>query len=900
VQDLAQNSRSFSHKFLAQILLLGAVSPLFSNSVSVGTFYPFKSKENPELAINIQTSVTGALSKAGIATRQAPAGKATDIISQIKTDLFIAGYYRITSSGQTVLYAQVYDAKRSRVIDASISPTDYIDVEGVEIPDEKKTPAEEVIAALSRQLVTQVKYNPRRIQRHGNLDRYLFSTAINELKFPTGEDLKESSGQVFELLAEQKVITASGTEESLIDAPASVVVITRREIKDRGYTSLDEVMQDLPGFDISITNGTSYLVAFQRGYRTPWTQRTLFLIDGKVENHLYTHFAEFSRQYPVSNIERIEVLYGPASVVYGANAFLGVINIVTLDGKQLADGATKADINLEAGSFNSRGADVTALGRQGDFSFAVTGKIFRSDEPDFSDRWGFISNFLLSDRNIWGPILDLENNNRQLGSYADPTDDYAVVLKMAYKNLSLEYSKWLRKEGYGPYYAADRAQPNSFWNLAAEKVYLEYQGQITKKLKSTTLLMYRESRIGGYWAEAAADTGFYYISYTSWNSDSNAWLLKQDFEFKASRKLNLLTGLKYERKDLTKAYDIPGYYQAYSSTTPSTDLGPHGQGAAIGKSTDTTYTKGAEPAANVPPDNRVLTEDIGVHILGILDLGPFRFNGGIRYDRNSVYKETINPRATLIYKYARKGAVKLLYGEAFQEPAPVQLYGAWTGRNANPDLKPEKVRNGEVALLYQWKFLLVQTTGFFARYSNVITEDAENLGKRDIYGNETRLNFRFGNFIPRSRRKITSYIYYTFTRAEGEYSFDQNLGKYQKRRAEVGDIAPHKVQFGMNFPFLKQFNANIRGNWISDRTLYTRNPIRTLDGYFVLNAALRASLWGGSLTLKVLNIFNEQYFHPGVEKADAGGDFSGGSKGFMNSVLPQPGRSFWFIFSLQL
>lgn len=99
-------------------------------------------------------------------------------------------------------------------------------------------------------------------------------------------------------------------------------VITKEDIIQRGYTSIDELLSDIPGFDVSITNGITYLNAHQRGYRTPFTQRTLILINGKNDNHLWTHMANFSRQYPINNIEKVEILYGPSSAVYGANAFL--------------------------------------------------------------------------------------------------------------------------------------------------------------------------------------------------------------------------------------------------------------------------------------------------------------------------------------------------------------------------------------------------------------------------------------------------------------------------------------------------------------------------------------------------------------------------------------------------
>ena len=159
-------------------------------------------------------------------------------------------------------------------------------------------------------------------------------------------------------LMQMDVSLPSGIEENILDAPAAMVVITAEDIQNRGYTNLAEVIADLPGFDVVMANGTSYIFAYQRGYRTPFTQRTLLMIDGKVDNHLWTHEAVISRQYALSNVKKIEVLYGPASAVYGPNAFLGIINVVTDDGADLADGENSADVD-HTGNINI--FDITGL-----------------------------------------------------------------------------------------------------------------------------------------------------------------------------------------------------------------------------------------------------------------------------------------------------------------------------------------------------------------------------------------------------------------------------------------------------------------------------------------------------------------------------------------------------------
>jgi outer membrane receptor for ferrienterochelin and colicins len=188
---------------------------------------------------------------------------------------------------------------------------------------------------------------------------------------------------------------ASGIEESIIDAPAAMVVVTAEDIRLRGYTNLAEIIVDLPGFDTVLANGIPYLYAYQRGYRHPGTQRTLLMIDGQVDNHLWTHQAIFSRRFLLSSISRIEVLYGTASAIYGPNAFLGIVNIVTNQGTEVADREVESNVNFHGGSYKSRGVDAAVRGKVGDLTFSASGRVFRSDEPDLSGDFGFISNDML-------------------------------------------------------------------------------------------------------------------------------------------------------------------------------------------------------------------------------------------------------------------------------------------------------------------------------------------------------------------------------------------------------------------------------------------------------------------------------------------------------------------------
>jgi iron complex outermembrane receptor protein len=252
---------------------------------------------------------------------------------------------------------------------------------------------------------------------------------------PKKEEKKEEVlEENFFKLEDRIVVTASRTKENLQNAPASVIIISEEDIKNRGYASIDEILYDLPGFDLSFSNGIPYIMGYQRGYRTLFMSRTFFMIDSKVQYDMYTQEAELSRQIPMSNIKRIEVLYGPASAAYGPNAFQGIINIITHDGSDPKKGKTdekgnysSTKVSLQAGSYNTRSIDAGSHARIGEWQLAASGKLFKSDEPDLSNRAGFNTNYWYSNPTVWGGIRNTYNNDRTLSSYYDPTRNYGVV-----------------------------------------------------------------------------------------------------------------------------------------------------------------------------------------------------------------------------------------------------------------------------------------------------------------------------------------------------------------------------------------------------------------------------------------------------------------------------------------
>lgn len=697
-----------------------------------------------------------------------------------------------------------------------------------------------------------------------------------------------------------KSTLASGVKETMLDAPAPMVVLTAEDIAQRGYMGLDEIVADLPDFDIINSVGSgSDIHAYQRGYRTVETQRTLLMINGIVDNHLWSHIANLGKHFPVNNIKRVEVLYGPASAVYGANAFLGIINIVTKDeGKE--NNQNKNKVSLIGGSWQAGAVDASIEGNIGNFKYSIGAKLHRTETEDMSDRWGFLSNKWYGNRDVWGPLLDIKVRGENLGRFRSLSESHALVSRIEYKNFEIGSINWQTSRGYGYVFSGDKGQSNAGWKNASNQYYIRHlidKGHIN----NNATLSYRESRLWGDWAEAAEDwnpgmSQYSYISYSLWNSMSSSMLFRDNLVIKLNNNIQLLTGIKYERKVLTKAYDVANYWNnSFTSVFFQDPDGSYDLGSGIGHSTDTAYVISAAPLKEMPSENEAITHDVGGHLLAVLDLGQFRFNAGVRYDRNSVYGQVVNPRISLIFKPSNSSAIKLIYGEAFQEPQPRALWGGWSGRKANEDLKPEKVKNFELNLIYRTGDFIHEIVSYYSEYFDVIKEEAENVGTRDVIGLGYKLNYSVPNFID-GAPSIKGYLYYNYTMVHNSLFYNHSTSAWENGRTFLGDIAPHKINIGFTLPLQRNLFLNIRSNIVSERTLYTRNPLRDkgrmLAAYHTMHTNLTYIYKIFRIGFRVNNIFNHHFLQPGVRSANGGDDFTQRSKGFYNSLIPAPGRSF--------
>src|SRR6185437_8823905 len=182
------------------------------------------------------------------------------------------------------------------------------------------------------------------------------------------------------LISVPTVVTASKFEQKSSEAPSSTTVITSEEIKRYGWRTLGDLLESVQGFYVSYDRNYQFLGA--RGVNLgDFNSRILLLVNGhRVNNDLNDGaFIDTAFILDLDLIDRVEIIRGPGSVLYGNNAFFGVINVITRQGKQV-DGV---EASTTYGSFNSYSGRAT-IGKQftNGVQLMLSGSYYNSDGPE--------------------------------------------------------------------------------------------------------------------------------------------------------------------------------------------------------------------------------------------------------------------------------------------------------------------------------------------------------------------------------------------------------------------------------------------------------------------------------------------------------------------------------------
>jgi outer membrane receptor for ferrienterochelin and colicin len=612
---------------------------------------------------------------------------------------------------------------------------------------------------------------------------------------PPSEKVREMS---LEELLEWRVTTASRTEEKAVDAPGTVYVVSSQDIRMRGYSTLMDVLRDLPGME------TVEYYYSEQGSLVPvrgvvGNNKIVLLINGMRVNPPGGEELMIRSDVSIRSAEQIEIVYGPGSTLYGQDAISAVINIKT----QQAGDKTEVQPLASYGKYNAREGFTsfsTRLRRDTDAPISVTGfasykasdlSNFRTEFPDW---WANYQRIL--------PSLGRDPN-------ADPVRGdlgYSAFGRLESKNASVQ--AWFREsqrssaEGSGEggsnpvLYFIQEAKWRDRQMVVEGQHALEFGKNVT--LHSTlTFNRYEVDPVSRYVFPIPPS------------------LFLRDFKYGLGTGAQLEEKLDYTVSDKTRLVFglVAGNYDIIAKASVLDGADPHGDiGAQAG--TLTYYTRANDPSSAVGIQR---AENLQYQQYGAYAEGSHRFSNrlraiaGLRVDGSTRYDGVpFSPRAALIYSAGEKLTLKYIFSRAYVAPAPYFGHNVYDNgvqiSGGNSNLQPEKALSNEVNLTWQTKKLMLSASGFYNHQSNLlITNQSENPETvvpgtifADLAGTQPRRLTRSVNLGNSNAPGLDLAMRYSSGHVSmwGSYSYVDFKRDLQGRKSGLENISHHNVRLG--------------------------------------------------------------------------------------------------------
>lgn len=180
-----------------------------------------------------------------------------------------------------------------------------------------------------------------------------------------------------------KITTASLRPQEVREVPATTYIVTEEDFRAYGYRDLKDILRNLPGIDY-VWPG-SHLFGGQRGFSSQW-ELTKLLINGREANAMTNDAPFVVNQFNLTGVKRVEIVQGPASVLYGPEAFSGIINIITKDADNSPEESEVTGIvgGGDRSSLDGNGAFHT-VAKRGPMALSVGGYLDGGRGPDYGD-----------------------------------------------------------------------------------------------------------------------------------------------------------------------------------------------------------------------------------------------------------------------------------------------------------------------------------------------------------------------------------------------------------------------------------------------------------------------------------------------------------------------------------
>ncbi len=608
-----------------------------------------------------------------------------------------------------------------------------------------------------------------------------------------------------EELNKLEVYSASKFSQKASEAPASISIVTAADIEHYGYRTFDDILRATTGFFITNDRNYAYLGARGFGLTGDYNSRVLVLINGHRTNDTVYGSSAVGTDFPIPMdlIDRIEIVRGPGSSLYGTNAFFAVINVIPKRGRVFDGGYVSA----EAGSRQAYRGTAT-FGEKYDSGLEIL----------------FSGSYLNSKgyRRLYFPEFDSPETNNGIAEDADTDRSGTFFADVSFRGFSTQLVYGSREKRF-PTAAFGTAFNDRRTVVEDIKWYLDFKYERT--FRDSWNLLART------FIDAYDSYGSYIYDYSTGdepllvnNRDivhSKWWGGEAQLTRIIAGKHHLTAGTEWRysfRANLLN-YDEDEYFLYLDSDIKTTDSAVYFQG---------------EFAAR---DNILLS-------------------AGVRYDHYDTFGGTTNPRVAVVYSPRKHTTAKVLYGDAFRAPNHFELfYEDNVSGKGNPNLRPENIRTVELILEhYLSRKLRISGSAYQYKVKNQIIQELDpadglifyrNFGTTDAHGAELELEGR------------------DVCGLDGRLSYALQSTENQESMASLVNSPHHIAMMKLFAPWLGgRGGAGLEMRYVSSRkTLGDRH----VGGFFLtnINVLYKKLLPGLDLSAGLYNVFNRKYYHPG-------------------------------------
>lgn len=663
--------------------------------------------------------------------------------------------------------------------------------------------------------------------------------------------------ELFDLSLEQlmqiKITTASKYFQDQKDSPVNIFLFTQQTIKERGYENVLDILESLPSVDVNhISSSFGKDDISIRG--AAGNNKFLILLNGVRISSPSGEITPIGHNYPIYHAKQVEVLLGAAGVTYGADAYAGVVNIITND---KSNGGELYISTARDGYFNSY-ANGSYQFDDFELNTMITG---------YRDRQNDLSSLYRDEYQIPAPA------NVQNGYNFSATKDITFFTNIKSKNFEAGINHYEHDHSLnyifkpiGSSFDEDSVFSNRLTNVYSKAVF-----DISKDFLSQTTLSYARSEL---------DNGTYFKNiFVGFNqaykySLTNNYSILQDFSLELDSH-HLSFGASFDYFDIIpRSADLES---AYNTSKSSTNQNLN----YFGTSTPVNF-------------HQYNYKNYGFYIQD-----DYRFNTslhfviGMRYDINTLYDNSFNPRASIIYRPNQDNVIKLIYSSAFLAPPSDKIYNEYgdiTQQNvgysfrhmSNPDLQPERLRTIELNYEYFFnKNRYIKFAPYYTAIKDMIAEQSaysssggttyetvyfDNVAKSTIVGADVTFN----DVSSVGRLEFKSWVNLSYTDAKV---------KEAQGEKDMPQVAKYKAKLGSTIIYDSKLYVTPKIRYIGKTPL--AEDTKSADAYSLVDLNLQYKVTKDlSLVSNVYNLFDKRYMNA--------------TSSFENSVFqgesPQPSR----------